>query len=530
MSDKATFTYQTRLKLDDRTSLILDKYAQLFGKVERSLFASISAGNSPLKLKNSFLIRFGITARQYNACRAQLAGKIDSCKHLQPLIIAGCKERIHSLEKTIEKLTKRGDRHFSLHQKKRRLETLKRRLQKREQDRENKAVRLCFGSKKLFHAQFHLEQNNYSSHEEWKREWEYSRNSQFFVLGSKDETAGNQSCAATPEDDNTLTLRLRLPNALAAAHGKFLTIPNVSFPYGQKVINASLNSCLERKHAIENKNHYGQAISYRFKKDKKGWCLYASTDFKKPETITRENLGAIGIDINADHLALVEIDRFGNPIYKKTIPLNTYGKTKNQILASIGSACAQIVKWAEETKKPLIYEKLDFQKKKASLKEQSYNKQKRALSSFAYNKILSMLKAKAYRHGIATHPVNPAYTSIIGCVKFSQRYGLTKHHAAGLCIARRYFGFSELPPKSSAEIPDGKESRLTLSLPARNRDKHVWSFWGAVGRKIPTALAAHFRAMKHRSSDPPLPDGLSDIFPEVADEISAREPLAALFG
>ena len=176
-------------------------------------------------------------------------------------------------------------------------------------------------------------------------------------------------------------------------------------------------------------------------------------------------------------------------------------------------------------------EKLDFQKKKASLKEQSLKKNARMLSSLAYNQIISMLKAKAFRHGIATHFVNPAFTSIIGHVKFALRYGLTKHHAAALCIARRYLGFSERPPKSSIFIPDGKENQLTLSLPVRNRNKHVWSFWHLVGQKIQTALAAHFRAMKDRSSDPPAKISSSDkTFPGIVGGTPTRESLAIPFG
>ena len=67
---------------------------------------------------------------------------------------------------------------------------------------------------------------------------------------------------------------------------------------------------------------------------------------------------------NKDNSIVVDnIDRFGNPICKKTIPLNLYGKTKEQSLALIGDACAQVVNHAEQTLKPLILEDLDFQKK-----------------------------------------------------------------------------------------------------------------------------------------------------------------------
>ncbi len=362
-----------------------------------------------------------------------------------------------------------------------------------------------------------------------EKNWEEARNTELFILGSKDETAGNQSCSAIITEDQTLLLRIRLPNKLKK-YGKYLTIPNVQFAYGHEAILASLNSCQQRKHAIKpNKKNFGQAICYRFKKDKKGWRVFVSTKLEKPKQITQENLGSIGIDINADHLAAIETDRFGNYLRKKTIPLHTYGKSKDQTLAIIGNACTSIIQWAKDTKKPIILEKLDFQKKKRALKEQSNKKYSRMLSSLAYNKIIEFIHSKAYRLGISTFEVNPAYTSIIGLVKFAKRYGLSRHHAAALCIARRYFRFSEKPPKSSAITVDDKQGQLTLPLPVRNRGKHVWSWWGALYRKYQTALAAHLRA-KNRSLRSAPAELRDRKILKVTGEIPLRESLAKLLG
>jgi len=114
--------------------------------------------------------------------------------------------------------------------------------------------------------------------------------------------------------------------------------------------------------------------------------------------------------------------------------------------------------------------------------------------------------------------------------KFTKRYGLSKHHAAALCIARRHFRFSEHPPKSSVEISDGKQGLFTLPLPVRNRGKHVWSWWGALSRKYQTALAAHLRAKKHRSLRSAPADLRDKKIPKVVGEIPARESLATLLG
>ncbi len=521
------YTYQTRIELDKESSAVLDEYAFIFNHVERKLFADVCSGKNSYNLKNAYLQTFQITARQYNAVRTQLQGKIDSIKNKTPQAIRDLSGCIASLKQKIKKTKSK----FVRHQKKRRLAHLEIKLQKLEQDCENGKIHVCFGGKKLFRAQFQLEKNNYTSHARWKKEWEETRNGSFFVLGSKDETAGNQSCAATICDDGSLTLRLRLPNKLVKKHGKYLTLSNVRFKYGHEVIRASLASCLERQKATDShKKQLGQAISYRLKKDKKGWRVFATTTLEKPEQITQQGIGVIGIDINSDHLAAVATDRFGNYLKKKTIPLNTYGKSKEQTLARIGDACKTIIQWAEKTKKPIILEKLDFQKKKTTLKEQNSKKHARMLSSLAYNKIIESLHSRAYRFGIAIETVNPAYTSIIGLVKFAKKYGLSKHHAAAFCIARRPFRYSEQPPKSSVEIPDGKQSLFTLPPPVRNRGKHVWSWWGKLSRKYQTALAAHLRAKNSRSLKSALADLRDKKFPKVVGETPTRESLATLLG
>jgi IS605 OrfB family transposase len=342
-------------------------------------------------------------------------------------------EQIKTLQKTVDKW--KGAK-GKLHGKKRRLAHLQNKLKQLKGDIENGTIRLCFGGKKLFRSQFHLQENGYSSHQEWKLDFDRERKSEFFIMGSKEETAGNQTCSAIINDDDSITLRLRLPDALIKEK-KYTLIPNVRFKYGQEAVLSSIRSCLERKTAKDNT--LGSAITYRLKKDRKGWTIFATTALKQPKKITKDGIGVFGIDINANHLAFAETDRFGNIINKGTIPLNTYGKTKDQALAIIGDASTKVVSLAKD--KPIVLEKLDFQKKKTSLREEFNKKLSRMLSSFSYQKIVSMIRSRAWRLGVSCHLVNPAFTSVIGLVKFAHRYGLSKHHAAAFCIARRYFWF-----------------------------------------------------------------------------------------
>ena len=265
---------------------------------------------------------------------------------------------------------------------------------------------------------------------------------------------------------------------------------DVAFAYGHQAILAALH------------HPKGQAISYRFKKDAKSWRVFASTALTKTETVTRESIGAIGIDLNTDHMACVETDRFGNPIKSKILSWVSYGKAKGQLKAITGDLCKEIIHWAKAAKKPLVIENLNFGKKKLSLQDDK--KFARLLSSFAYGMFFTSLIARAFKEGIAIHRVNPAYTSIIGRINYAKRYGLSVHLAAALCIARRYQKFSEAPCPLPREIPDGKGNHVAFVLPVRNRTKHVWHFWGQVKKKIKTVLAAHYQA-KYRSLSPPSP-------------------------
>jgi IS605 OrfB family transposase len=286
-------------------------------------------------------------------------------------------------------------------------------------------VRICFGSKKLFHAQFHLEANNYDRFVQWKADWDQARRNQFFLLGSKDETSGNQLCSAIPQEDGTFTLRLRLPDHFVPIHGKYVEIPYVKFEYGQDVIEAA---CLQNNERRERKSRqdssykdYGQAISYRFIRDEKGWRVFVSVARTPVKIKTIKHSGTIGIDLNANHVALTETDRFGNPIATQTVKINTYGKSSGQTEAIIGDAVKTIVKRSEETLKPIVIEDLDFSKKKSSLKENRSKRHARMLSSFTYSKFKQNLESRAFKCGVRVYKVNPAYTSVIGRVKFAYR-------------------------------------------------------------------------------------------------------------
>jgi hypothetical protein len=110
---------------------------------------------------------------------------------------------------------------------------------------------------------------------------------------------------------------------------------------------------------------------------------------------------------------------------------------------------------------------LDFSQKKAKMSEESklYNEMLSNLSTALFR---TTLESRCKRYGVQLIKVNPAFTSIIGMIKFMARYGLNSGTAAGLVIARRAMRKSERLPKCLARPED--------------RAKHTWSGWNRIAR------------------------------------------------
>ena len=452
---------------------ILDDMGSLYGRIKRTLFKdSVRKKKDTASFKNAYLLKYGITARQFNAIRYDLDGNISSAVEVLKLRIADLQDRIKSSnrrikskESKISSLFKDGilsaserdnqikDIHFNLHHMKRRRYALEQKLVSLEDDLKNGRVRICFGSKDLFRRQFALIENGYLENAEWRSDWKKARNNTFFCLGSKDETAGNQTCTLASNG----TLRLRVPGCMENKYGRHIVIPGISYPHGQEHIDAALAG--------------GTALTHRLVRDKKGWYLHTTVDIEAPATVTRkpQETGCIGVDVNEKNISVTETDRFGNKVWSKTYPACVKDRSTCQTEAAHGDICKVIVDRAVLTGKPIAHEILDFTKKKSSLREQGVP-YSRMLSGFAYSSFLALLDRRAFKNGVTVYPVNPAFTTVIGKVNHMARYGISPHEAAALAIARRAQRYTESPSPSRTAFP----------LPARNRGKHVWSLWRTV--------------------------------------------------
>jgi IS605 OrfB family transposase len=519
-------TFETKIR-DQACYPLLERYAALYGTIERALFRDLYVrGLSINDLKQQYQPRFGITARQFNSIRVFLEGKVKAVREGLSRRLAVAREKIKSTEQAITELTKKVVRlcakfpktktenetdssgptkanrlYFKLHHKKRRLHLLTTKLAKLETEATRPVPRLTFGTNKLFRAQFHLKENGYANHAEWKADWEAARAGQFVCVGSKDETGGNQSATYFPTSH---TLRLRLPPAVARENGdKYLFIKDMAFPYGQEVLEAARSG--------ESK----QALTFRFmrRRDKSrsgellptySWYVQVTTERKAAPKTTERRLGAIGLDLNPTVIATTTLDRYGNPIARRHLPLRLHKRSSKQATASIADGVGVVVGDAHRRGVPVVIERLDFTHKKNELREKS-NRYAHMLSSFAYKKFYELIHARASRCGVEVIEVNPAFTSVIGTVKFKSGYGLSTHQAAALAIGRRANGFGETlrsraKPLDKVKVASNPTNNA-LSLPVRNRAKHVWSDWRKVAQRLRPLRLTYLRGRGRPSSE-----------------------------
>ena len=150
---------------------------------------------------------------------------------------------------------------------------------------------------------------------------------------------------ATVGADGNISLGLRLANALP---GKYTVLSGLWFAHGHDAMVAAIG-----RNRSDNKEEW-QAISYRFVKDEKGWRVFVSVTLPVGKSIPDRRLGVIGVDINADHLAVTGTDRFGNLIEFRTIPCCTYGKSSAQSKAIVSEAVKTLITLASDRRKPLV--------------------------------------------------------------------------------------------------------------------------------------------------------------------------------
>ena len=293
----------------------------------------------------------------------------------------------------------------------------------------------------------------------------YKKYGEFTVSGRKDAKYGNFVFKATPQDDGTFNIKFHLID------GKEYELNKIQFPYrGEELIkvlkkdvpNGEMTPIcfgIVRKVDSLNREYYQFKVSFNIGSTKR-----YNTDV---------STGCFGMDFNYGHLDLTEIDGCGNMINTYYIPYKTDGTSlENEV--SLRQAMDQVGKLVSKAHKILVVEKLDTSdsKRKSTYRDKKTN---RIFHMFPYQRYLEFVEYVSFKYGFETTKIAPAYTSVIGAIKYKGVMKLSTHTAASFVIARRGMGFTH-----NEKIP--KQYKLLLGPEYVNR--HYWAKFHKINKEL----------------------------------------------
>jgi IS605 OrfB family transposase len=302
--------------------------------------------------------------------------------------------------------------------------------------------KLIFGGRALFEKlkKKHLQGKRLK---ELKRKWREKRQGNLLSIGAKHEThKGNLNLRFIPAEKgkNNLLLRIALKNR------KFMLVRVKRDLSGKSdkwaLFLAKILSGEQFPYTVELKLKDGQIYGFvRF-----------SLDFP-PQIITKAK-GVIGIDVNARpfHLTLAEVSTDGNLQSYKSIYLSHLLKCKSRNRKEYEEwlIAHEVIRFAKEKGKAIAIE--DIKKLPKGKRGDGKAKLRKILQFFSYRRILKKIESLANQEGIEIVRVNPAFTSVIGMMKYCPQYFIDKDVAGAYVIGRKALGFKEEIPENYKKL------------------------------------------------------------------------------
>jgi len=299
---------------------------------------------------------------------------------------------------------------------------------------------VVFGGKRLFEK---LCKNHLTGkeRERLKKQWKEQRQGTLISIGSKSDK-GNR---LTRFEDLNGQLYLRITTGKREfIYARVLREPSNSKDKWITFMAMLLESWQTQSYfpyTVELKLRYGE--------------IYACVSFEIPTSevkYTKEN-GVIAIDINASpiHLAVAEVSKTGELLSYQTISLHhLIGLSQNSKDHQEWVLAHRIVDLAIEKGKAIAVENL--KKLKKGTRGDGKAKLRKILHQWNAKKFLPKLKRVAMLKGVEVIEVHPAYTSIIGMLKYAPQLSIDKDIAGAYVIGRRALGFKEDMPENYEKL------------------------------------------------------------------------------
>jgi len=337
-----------------------------------------------------------------------------------------------------------------------------------------KPEKVIFGGKALFEK---LKSRHLSDKERQKlrQEWRDKRQGNLYSIGEGAKKGNLNLRVIKKEEDYYLRInvgeRKWIYLKLITSHKKwplFESCLNQGTPYSVRVI----------------------------RRDGKYYC-FMTFDEPLPEIVIGFEKGAIGVDLNVGHVSWAETREDGNltEVGDIQIPKLCDGrKEKRDYYAWIYAH--KIIEIALEKGKGIVLEYLKI-KNKGQRGDYSGRKSRRKRHNFSYRKLKERIIILAKRYGVTIKQVNPAYTSVIGMLKYAPQKNLSRDTAGAWVIARRGLGLGEKVPKNYRVLLQSSQCEpgtVPLSTDGRNKgsaenlQRSLYNPWQVLRVAVLTAL------------------------------------------
>ncbi len=295
---------------------------------------------------------------------------------------------------------------------------------------------VVFGGRRLFEK---LCKNHLTgkAREGLKKQWKEQRQGTLISIGSKSDK-GNR--LARFEDLNgQLCLRITTGNR-EFIYAKVLREPS-------NIKDKWITFMAMLLESWQTKNYFPYTVELKLREGE----VYGSVSFEIPTPevkYTKEN-GVVAIDTNASpiHLAVAEVSKTGELLSYQTINLHhLLGLSQNSKDHHEWLLAHQIADLAIQKNKAIAIENL--KKLRKGRRGDGKAELRKRLHQWNAKKFLQKLKRVAMLRGVEIVEVNPAYTSVIGMLKYAPQLSIDKDIAGAYVIGRRALGFKEDTPEN----------------------------------------------------------------------------------
>jgi len=295
---------------------------------------------------------------------------------------------------------------------------------------------VVFGGKRLFEK---LCKNHLTgkAREKVKKQWKEIRQGTLISIGSKADK-GNR---LTRFEDLSGQLYLRI----TTGNREFMDAKVLREPSNSRDKWITFMAMLLE--SWQTKNYFAYTVELKLRNGE----VYGSVFFEIPTSEVRytKEKGVIAIDTNASpiHLAIAEVSKTVELLSYQTISLyHLIGLSQNTKDHQEWILAHQLLDLAIQKNKAIAVENLKKLKKGNSGDGKA--KLRKRLHHWNAKKFLQKLKRVARLKGVEVIEANPAYTSVIGMLKYAPQLSTDKDIAGAYVIGRRALGFKEDTPEN----------------------------------------------------------------------------------